>query len=131
MNKLDKESGSPCLTIYGTPNHVHALCSPGRTTTVADLVEVLKKRSSKWIKTKGRKYQNFQWQIGFGGRLHESCNIPRINRNGIDAIINRHSNRFSLMNQLRQYCRFRKALDGLVFVPLELHCALNELRQYY
>jgi REP element-mobilizing transposase RayT len=66
MNKLDKESGSPCLTINGTVDHVHALCSPGRTTTVVDLVEVVKKRSSKWIKTKGREYQNFQWQIGFG-----------------------------------------------------------------
>ena len=30
------------------------------------LMEELKKRSSKWIKTKGKKYANFYWQDGYG-----------------------------------------------------------------
>jgi REP-associated tyrosine transposase len=34
---------------------------------LADLVEEIKKSSSKWIKTKGVFYQNFYWQDGYGG----------------------------------------------------------------
>jgi REP element-mobilizing transposase RayT len=30
------------------------------------LVEELKSHSSKWIKTKGKNYQNFYWQDGYG-----------------------------------------------------------------
>jgi REP element-mobilizing transposase RayT len=35
--------------------------------TPADLVEEIKKSSSKWIKTKGANYINFYWQDGYGG----------------------------------------------------------------
>ncbi len=30
------------------------------------LVEQIKSHSSKWIKTKGKQYQNFYWQKGYG-----------------------------------------------------------------
>ncbi|GAB2556437.1 hypothetical protein GCM10027190_03070 [Spirosoma areae] len=30
------------------------------------LLEEVKKSSSKWMKTKGRAYQNFYWQDGYG-----------------------------------------------------------------
>ena len=33
----------------------------------ADLVEEIKKSSSKWIKTKGAQYHKFYWQDGYGG----------------------------------------------------------------
>jgi len=33
---------------------------------MADLVEEVKKRSSKWIKSKGPEYQKFSWQAGYG-----------------------------------------------------------------
>ena len=37
------------------------------------LIEEVKTHSSKWIKTKGQKYQNFYWQNGYGGfSIHES-----------------------------------------------------------
>jgi len=31
------------------------------------LIEQIKSHSSKWIKTKGKQYQNFYWQRGYGG----------------------------------------------------------------
>ncbi len=38
-----------------------------------DLVEEIKKRSSKWIKTKGGHYTNFYWQRGYGAfSIHQS-----------------------------------------------------------
>ena len=48
------------------PDHVHALFSLHRTKTLADIVEEVKKCSSKWIKTKGDDYRDFQWQAGYG-----------------------------------------------------------------
>jgi len=31
-----------------------------------DLMEEIKKRSSKWIKTQGKEYADFYWQNGYG-----------------------------------------------------------------
>ena len=56
----------PSLIIGGMPDHLHALFTLHRTWAVADLVEEIKKSSSKWIKTQGKEYQNFQWQGGYG-----------------------------------------------------------------
>jgi putative transposase len=61
-----REFNSPAISINGTTNHVHVLFALSRTVTIADLVEEVKKRSSKWIKTKGIEYRNFQWQTGYG-----------------------------------------------------------------
>jgi REP element-mobilizing transposase RayT len=55
------------IQIGGTTDHLHVLCTLPKTMTPADLVEEIKKSSSKWIKTKGKRYQNFYWQDGYGG----------------------------------------------------------------
>ena len=52
--------------IGGTSDHVHALCTLPKTITLADLVEEIKRSSSKWIKSKGSEYYNFYWQDGYG-----------------------------------------------------------------
>ncbi len=55
------------LRINGTSDHVHILCTLPKTMAPADLVEEVKKSSSKWIKTKGASLHNFYWQDGYGG----------------------------------------------------------------
>ena len=55
------------LRIGGTANHIHILCTLPKTMTPADLTEEIKKSSSKWIKTKGKRFENFYWQEGYGG----------------------------------------------------------------
>ena len=55
------------IQIGGTSDHVHLLCTLPKTMTPADLVEEVKKSSSKWIKTKGPEYSSFYWQDGYGG----------------------------------------------------------------
>lgn len=47
-------------------DHIHALFVLHRTKTLAEIVEEVKKRSSKWIKTKGEANRDFQWQAGYG-----------------------------------------------------------------
>ena len=56
--------GCPSQQIGGTDDHVHALFLLGRTQTLSDIVEEVKKSSSKWMKTQG--VQNFSWQSGYG-----------------------------------------------------------------
>ena len=60
------EFGCPALIINGTADHVHALFRLGRTITISDLVEEVKKRSSKWLKAKGPALAGFHWQAGYG-----------------------------------------------------------------
>jgi len=54
------------IQIGGYRNHVHILCQLSKKITQAKLLEECKKRSSKWIKTKGSQYSNFYWQDGYG-----------------------------------------------------------------
>jgi putative transposase len=52
--------------IGGVNDHLHLFLTLPRTITMSDLLEDIKKISSKWIKTKGKQYINFSWQKGFG-----------------------------------------------------------------
>jgi putative transposase len=66
LAKIFRELKSPTLTIGGTDDHVHVLFSLGRTIEVAELIEKVKMKSSKWIKTKGEEFAQFYWQRGYG-----------------------------------------------------------------
>ena len=63
---LHDECDSPARIIGGMDDHAHILLRLSRVQTVAHIVEIVKKRSSKWIKAKGDKYRDFQWQAGYG-----------------------------------------------------------------
>jgi len=53
------------IRVGGYKNHIHVLCKLSKKITQAELVEQIKKRSSKWIKTQGEVYVNFYWQNGY------------------------------------------------------------------
>ena len=55
---------SPSLQAGGVADHVHILFALARTISQADLVEEVKKGSSKWMKTEG--VPTFSWQAGYG-----------------------------------------------------------------
>ena len=56
----------PVLKIGSMEDHVHILCMLSRNYAVKKILEEVKKGSSKWLKTKGESYSNFQWQNGYG-----------------------------------------------------------------
>jgi REP element-mobilizing transposase RayT len=58
--------GCPSLTVGGVEDHVHILCRLSRTWTVADLLQALKRESSKWLKEKAPSLASFYWQNGYG-----------------------------------------------------------------
>lgn len=53
---LYEECKSPAQMIGGDEDHLHILIAMSRTHSIAHIVEMIKKRSSKWIKTKGNEF---------------------------------------------------------------------------
>ncbi|MBN1912499.1 MAG: IS200/IS605 family transposase [Pirellulales bacterium] len=66
MGHHANKAGCPSAKIGGWIDHVHVLCGLSRTVTVAKLVEVLKRETSKWIKERETKLRMFHWQNGYG-----------------------------------------------------------------
>ena len=62
-----KISKSIPININGIENHVHILCILSKNSSLADLLEDIKRNSSRWIKTRGIHYQDFAWQGGYSG----------------------------------------------------------------
>ena len=54
------------VKVGGYYDHIHILCILSKKIALMKLLEEVKKSSSKWIKTKGRAYQTFYWQDGYG-----------------------------------------------------------------
>jgi REP element-mobilizing transposase RayT len=61
-----KNLESRCLAAAGTNNHVHLLVSPSKNMALSQVMEEIKKSSSKWIKSKGPGLRSFAWQDGYG-----------------------------------------------------------------
>jgi REP element-mobilizing transposase RayT len=54
------------IKIGGCSDHVHILCLLSKKIALMKLLEEIKSHSSKWIKTKGKQFENFYWQDGYG-----------------------------------------------------------------
>jgi REP element-mobilizing transposase RayT len=72
-NELHSYLGGICrelecspIIVGGYTDHVHLLCLLSKKLALMKLMEELKSHSSKWIKTKDEKFQNFYWQNGYG-----------------------------------------------------------------
>jgi putative transposase len=61
-----RDLGAKLVRIGGVADHVHIVTTLSRTVSQAQLVEQIKKASSKWIKTIDARYRGFFWQRGYG-----------------------------------------------------------------
>jgi len=71
---------SPALVINSVEDHAHTLFNMGRTVTLAQVVEDVKKSSSKWIKTQSHRLGKFSWQAGYGAFSVSASNVPKAPR---------------------------------------------------
>jgi putative transposase len=78
LASIFKACRSPVHQIGGTEDHVHIVCSLSRTIAIANLLEEVKKSSSKWIKTKGPEYSRFAWQNGYGAFSIGQSQLPMV-----------------------------------------------------
>ena len=58
--------GAEVVHVGGVADHVHVVTTLPRTVSQAELLEQIKKKSSKWIKALDRHYRGFFWQRGYG-----------------------------------------------------------------
>ena len=75
-----KNQGAPALQIGGADDHLHILFRMPKDKTLMNLIQLLKKDSSKFIKTKGAKYASFRWQRGYCGISVSPPILPRVIR---------------------------------------------------
>ena len=61
-----RNAGCEAYRVGGVADHVHLAIRLSRTLTIADLVEMLKTSSSKWLKTQSASLAAFGWQRGYG-----------------------------------------------------------------
>lgn len=91
------------VKVGGHSDHVHILCLLSRKVSQMDLLEEIKKQSSKWIKNQGIAYSNFYWQDGYG---IFSINPTQINI-VVDYITNQgeHHKTISFQDELRAFLK--------------------------
>jgi putative transposase len=67
IGSIIKDNGSIPVSMNGTNDHVHILCSLSKNVCLTDLVEEIKRHSSRWIKMLDPHYEKFFWQGGYAG----------------------------------------------------------------
>jgi REP element-mobilizing transposase RayT len=60
-----RDLGGEAFCVGGVSDHVHVVTTLPRTLSQAELIEQIKKPSSKWIKALGARYRGFSWQRGY------------------------------------------------------------------
>jgi putative transposase len=59
-----RDLGAGLVRVGGVADHVHIVTTLPRTVSQAQLIEQIKKASSKWIKALDARYRGFFWQRG-------------------------------------------------------------------
>ena len=90
----------PSLQVGGIADHVHLFFGLSRTRTIADLVEVVKTSSSKWIKTKSVEFAEFHWQSGYG-----AFSVSQSDADGVVAYIRNQAHHHQKMTFQDEYRR--------------------------
>ena len=92
---------SPAVLINSVEDHVHILYCQSKNHRPTKIVEEVKKSSSKWIKTKGRKYRDFHWQNGYGEFSVSHSNVPAVTK--YIANQQRHHRRVTFQDEFRTF----------------------------
>lgn len=68
------------LAAGSVADHIHLLLAHPRTVALADLVQVIKTGSAKWLKSKTPGSQDFHWQSGYGAFSLSPSHRPALER---------------------------------------------------
>ncbi len=80
MATVLKGMDSPAILINSVEDHAHVLFHLSKNHALCDVIESVKKESSKWIKTKTKTYRNFHWQSGYGAFSVSQSSVARVIR---------------------------------------------------
>ena len=68
------------IAIGGTEDHIHIFFGFTTTERVADLMQAVKRDSSKWLNENICAHKKFAWQEGFGSFTYSKTQIPNVVR---------------------------------------------------
>ncbi len=71
---------SPSILMNSVADHIHILFCLSKNHALKDVVEEVKKGSSKWIKGQGQEFAAFFWQAGYGAFSVSQSNVPPVKR---------------------------------------------------
>jgi len=80
QNGVYKKCASPAIIIGGDKDHVHALFLLSKNSKLTEIIEHVKKASSKWIKAQGPEFAHFYWQRGYGAFSIGESQVPDLRR---------------------------------------------------
>ena len=98
------------VLINSVEDHAHLLFDLARTVSISQVVEDVKKASSKWIKTQGPEFASFAWQSGYGAFAVSESNVEAVR----EYVANQreHHRKKSFQEEYQQFLeRHRIAFD--------------------
>src|SRR5690606_34200919 len=98
-----RELESPAIVIGGERDHVHALFMLSKNRALTEVIEGVKRSSSKWIKTQGPSFSAFQWQGGYGAFSVSQSQVARV-RQYIESQ-EAHHKQVSFQDEFRAFLR--------------------------
>jgi putative transposase len=78
LGGIARQQQSRLLAAGGTAHPAHLLLSQSKNLALSALLLELKKSPSKWIKTRGVEFAEFQWQDGYGAFTIGASQIPAV-----------------------------------------------------
>jgi putative transposase len=97
---------SHAIEIGGTADHVHALFEMSKKRDLCDVIEKVKKGSSRWIKTQGAEFRDFHWQGGYG-----AFSVSPIHAARVRAYIMDQENHHRVMTFQDEFRKFLQDYD--------------------
>jgi REP element-mobilizing transposase RayT len=98
-----KRIACPCIEVGCQPDHVHVLAVLSKNIALAEMVEEIKKGSSKWVKTCAPALRNFHWQNGYGAFSVSPSNATRVQEYILAQ--DEHHRRVTFQDEFRAFLR--------------------------
>lgn len=98
--------GCNAVEIGGTADHVHVLHTLSRTISIAEVVEEIKRSTSKWMKRKGAGFGKFSWQDGYGAFSVSASVVHRVRAYIVDQETHHQARTFQ--DEFRSFLRKHK-----------------------
>lgn len=78
IGTLCKGMNCPPVKIGGYTDHIHILCMLSQKIALMDLLQEVKQKSSKWVKTRDENLSGFYWQNGYGAFSVNPSEIDKV-----------------------------------------------------
>ena len=92
------------IAINGVEDHVHLLISLHKNISISELVEEVKKSSSKWVKSLGNQdndLSKFYWQSGYGAFSVSQSNLEAVRKYVVNQI--KHHAKQGFQDEFREF----------------------------